>query len=45
MSIIYPNLRLDYKLATHPSDLNMLLLTGGCERTEEEYHAAGFELT
>jgi hypothetical protein len=31
------------------SDLNMLLLTGGCERTEEEYcalcRAAGFELT
>jgi hypothetical protein len=31
------------------SDLNMLLLTGGCERTEEEYralyHAAGFKLT
>jgi hypothetical protein len=31
------------------SDLNMLLLTGGCERTEAEYrvlyHAAGFELT
>ena len=30
-------------------DLNMLLLTGGCERTEEEYRAlyraAGFELT
>jgi len=35
----------------HPllSDLNMLLITGGCERTEEEYRAlyraAGFELT
>jgi len=31
------------------SDLNMLLLTGGCERTEDEYRglyrAAGFELT
>jgi hypothetical protein len=31
------------------SDLNMLLLTGGCERTEAEYlalyRAAGFELT
>jgi hypothetical protein len=31
------------------SDLNMLLMTGGCERTEEEYRAlycaAGFELT
>ncbi len=31
------------------SDLNMLLLTGGCERTEEEYRevyrSAGFELT
>jgi len=31
------------------SDLNMLLLTGGCERTEAEYVAlyrtAGFELT
>jgi len=31
------------------SDLNMLLITGGCERTEEEYRAlyraAGFELT
>jgi len=31
------------------SDLNMLLLAGGCERTEEEYRAllaaAGFELT
>jgi O-methyltransferase domain len=31
------------------SDLNMLLLTGGRERTEEEYRAlyraAGFELT
>jgi SAM-dependent methyltransferase len=31
------------------SDLNMLLLTGGCERTETEYlalyRAAGFELT
>jgi O-methyltransferase domain len=31
------------------SDLNMLLLTGGCERTEEEYRvlyrAAGFKLT
>jgi hypothetical protein len=29
------------------SDLNMLLLTGGCERTEEEcrtvYRSAGFE--
>jgi hypothetical protein len=31
------------------SDLNMMLRTGGCERTEEEYRtiyrAAGFELT
>jgi hypothetical protein len=31
------------------SDLNMLLMTGGCERTEDEYSAlyrsAGFELT
>ncbi len=31
------------------SDLNMLLMTGGCERTEQEYRslyrAAGFELT
>ena len=31
------------------SDLNMLIRTGGCERTEAEYralyHAAGFELT
>jgi O-methyltransferase domain len=31
------------------SDLNMLIVTGGCERTEAEYHAlyraAGFELT
>jgi hypothetical protein len=31
------------------SDLNMLLMTGGCERTEEEYRAlyraAGFELS
>lgn len=31
------------------SDLNMLLMTGGCERTEDEYRAlyraAGFELT
>jgi O-methyltransferase domain/Dimerisation domain len=31
------------------SDLNMLLMTGGCERTEEEYRAlyraSGFELT
>jgi hypothetical protein len=31
------------------SDLNMLLVTGGSERTEEEYRAlyraAGFELT
>jgi O-methyltransferase domain len=31
------------------SDLNMLLMTGGCERTGDEYralyHAAGFELT
>jgi O-methyltransferase domain len=31
------------------SDLNMLLVTGGCERTEAEYRAlyraAGFELT
>jgi hypothetical protein len=31
------------------SDLNMLLLTGGCERTEQEYRniyrASGFELT
>jgi hypothetical protein len=30
------------------SDLNMLLLTGGCERTEEEYReiyrSAGFQL-
>jgi hypothetical protein len=38
-STIYPSL----------SDLNMLLLTGGCERTEEEYRelyrSAGFELT
>jgi hypothetical protein len=34
---------------TKLSDLNMLLLTGGCERTEAEYCAvfrdAGFELT
>jgi hypothetical protein len=31
------------------SDLNMMLRTGGCERTEDEYRsiyrAAGFELT
>jgi hypothetical protein len=31
------------------SDLNMLLMTGGCERTEDEYRhlyrASGFELT
>ncbi len=31
------------------SDLNMLLMTGGCERTEAQYsalyRAAGFELT
>jgi hypothetical protein len=31
------------------SDLNMFLLTGGCERTEDEYRSlyrsAGFELT
>ena len=38
-STVYPTL----------SDLNMLLMTGGCERTEAEYRAvcraAGFELT
>lgn len=38
-STVYPEL----------SDLNMLLMTGGCERTEAEYRAvyraAGFELT
>jgi hypothetical protein len=31
------------------SDLNMLVITGGCERTEAEYRAiyraAGFEMT
>jgi hypothetical protein len=36
-------------LYPHLSDLNMLLMTGGCERTEAQYralyHAAGFELT
>jgi hypothetical protein len=45
-TMLRPNVNMVYPLL---SDLNMLLLTGGCERTEDEYRAlyraASFELT